>query len=156
MGNNRALYIEESVIGAVKRLLVGRVNELLGEIEDAAVPPVEFGAYRGGFGVAGACSPAIALASGERTEKERILRVEAYSLTVAFAVPEGPDCERRCYAYAGAVETALGEDPTLGGAVDRAELTGKKYVPPKYPGTGDGWEVILTLRVTVEGAVYAG
>jgi hypothetical protein len=96
MGDNRGLYIEESVVGAVKGLLVGRVNELLGEIEDA-VPPVEFGAYRGGSVVV----PAVTLASGERTEKERILRVEAYSLTVAFAVPEGPDSERRCYAYAG-------------------------------------------------------
>jgi hypothetical protein len=31
--------------------------------------------------------------------------------------------------------TALLENPTLGGIANRAELTGKKYVPPKHPGT---------------------
>jgi hypothetical protein len=49
------------------------------------------------------------------------------------------------------VATALGENPTLGVTVDRAELTGKKYVPPKQSGTGGDWKVILTLRITVEG-----
>jgi hypothetical protein len=130
------------VVNGLKSLLVGRVNELLGEIEDV-VPPVEFGAYRGGSVVV----PAVTLASGERTEKERILRADAYSLSIGFAVPEGPDSERRCYAYAGAVKTALLEDPTLGGAADRAELTGKKYVPPHCPGTGEGWAVVLMVRV---------
>ncbi|MDR0582920.1 MAG: hypothetical protein LBG57_01020 [Treponema sp.] len=47
--------------------------------------------------------------------------------------------------------TALGENPTLGGIADRAELTGKKYVPPKQSGTGGDWTVILTLRIVVEG-----
>jgi hypothetical protein len=35
--------------------------------------------------------------------------------------------------------------------VDRGVITGKKYVPPKKPYCGDGWELILTLRLTVEG-----
>ncbi|MDR0557919.1 MAG: hypothetical protein LBG43_08670 [Treponema sp.] len=46
---------------------------------------------------------------------------------------------------------ALGENPTLGGIVDRAVLAGKKYVPPKQSGTGGDWMVILTLRIVVEG-----
>jgi hypothetical protein len=146
MGDNRGLYIEESIIGGVKRLLSGRVNELLGEAE-FPVPPVEFGRYRGGD----VAVPVIGLSGGERTEKERIVRAEAYGLTIAFVVPEMPEGERRCYAYAAAVATALGEDTTLGGVVDRAELTGKRYSPPKQPGAGGEWGLALTLRITIEG-----
>jgi hypothetical protein len=145
MGDNRGLYIEESIIGEVKRLLVGRVNELLGEAE-FAVPPIELGRYRGGD----VAVPVIGLSAGERTEKERIVRAEAYGLTIAFVVPEMPEGERRCYAYAAAVATALGEDVTLGGVVDRAELTGKRYGPPKQPGAGGSWELVLSLRITIE------
>jgi hypothetical protein len=127
-------------------LLAGRVNELLGETE-YPIPPIEFGNYRGGSAVA----PAIALSTCERTEKERIVRLDAYTLTVTFTVPEWPEGERNCYAYAASVATALGENPTLGGAASRAVLTGKKYVPPRQRGTGGEWELVLTLRVTVEG-----
>jgi hypothetical protein len=94
--------------------------------------------------------PTIVLSTGERTEKERIIRVEVYNLTITFTVPEWPSGERNCYAYASSVATALGEDPTLGGVVDRAELTGKKYAPPKQSGTGGEWEVVLSLRITIE------
>jgi hypothetical protein len=148
---DKSLSMEEILLNSVKKLLSGRVNELLGETE-YPIPPVEFGSYRGGSVV----SPAIALSACERSEKERIIRLDAYALTITFAVPEHPAGERNCYAYAGAVATALREDPTLGGAVDRAVLAGKKYAPPKHPGTGEGWEVILTLRVTVEGITNAG
>jgi hypothetical protein len=144
MGDNRALYIEESIIGAVKGLLVGRVNELLGEAE-FAVPLIELGGYRGAEVVV----PAVGLSACERSEKERILRAEAYSLTIAFAAPEIAEGERHCYAYAASAAAALGEDPTLGGVVDRAELTGKKYAPPKQNGAGGEWGVVLTLRITV-------
>jgi hypothetical protein len=144
---DKGLFIEETLLNSVKKLLSGRVNELLGEGEDA-IPPIEFGTYRG----ASAVVPVVALSTGERSEKERIIRVEAYSLTITLSIPEGPDSERNGYAYAGAVAAAVGEDPTLGGVVDRTVLTGKKYVPPKHPGTGEGWEVILTLRIIVEGA----
>jgi hypothetical protein len=146
MGDNRGLYIEESIVGGVKRLLSGRVNELLGEVE-FPVPPVGFGRYRG----RDVAVPVIGLSGGERTEKERIVRAEAYGLTIAFVVPELPEGERRCYAYAAAVATALGEDVTLGGVVDRAELMGKRYSPPKQPGTGGEWGLNLTLRITIEG-----
>jgi hypothetical protein len=146
MGNNRGLYIEESMVGEVKRLLSGRVNELL-EAAEFPVPLVEFGRYRGGD----VAVPVIELSGGERTEKERIVRAEAYGLTIAFVVPEMPEGERRCYAYAAAVATALGEDTTLGGVVDRAELTGKRYSPPKQPGIGGEWGLNLTLRITKEG-----
>ncbi|GHV14607.1 hypothetical protein FACS189491_11120 [Spirochaetia bacterium] len=139
------LYKEEKIIDAVKFLLAGRVNEILGAAE-YPLPPIEFGGYEGRSVVV----PVIALSTCERTEKERIIRLDAYSLTIAFALSENPDGESRCYAYAAAVDRALGEYPALGGAVSRAVLAGKKYVQPKKPHCGDGWEVILTFRVTAE------
>jgi len=141
-----SLYIEENIIHSVKKLLTGRVNELLGEQEER-IPPVEFGALAG----ASAVIPEILLASCERTEKERIIRRDVYTLTVSFAVPERNEGEHCCYAYAAAVATALGEDPTLGGIADRALLVGKKYIPPKAPNCGGDWEIVLTIRVSTEG-----
>jgi hypothetical protein len=141
---DKALFIEEIIINSLKSLLKGRVNELLEEME-YPIPPVEFGSFRGGSVVV----PVIALSTCERSEKERIVRLDAYTLTVTFTVPEWPDGERNCYAYAASAAAALQEDPTLGGTASRAELTGKKYTPPKQSGTGGGWELILTLRITV-------
>jgi hypothetical protein len=157
---DKVLFIEEKIISAVKNLLSGRVNELLGEME-CSLPPIEFGNYSGGSVAAGVCSPAIGLSACERSEKERLVRLDAYTLTISFAAPEGPSdqrsvAERNCYAYAATTAAALQEDPALGGVVGRAELTGKRYVPPKHPGTGEGWEVILALRITVEGGGNAG
>jgi hypothetical protein len=144
---DKELFIEEKLLNSVKKMLSGRVNELLGETE-YPIPPVEFGSYRGGsFTV-----PVVALSTCEQTEKERIVRVDAYTLAVSFTVPEHPEGERNCYAYAAAVDRALGENPTLGGAASRAVLTGKKYDPPKQSGTGGEWEVELKIRVLVEEA----
>jgi hypothetical protein len=148
---DKSLFIEENIINSVKSLLSGRVNELLGETE-YPIPPIEFGDYRGGSAVV----PVIGLSTCERSEKERVIRLDAYTLTITFTVPEHPAGERNCYAYASSVATALQENPTLGGVADRAVLAGKKYVPPKQSGTGGDWEVILTLRVTVEGMTNAG
>jgi hypothetical protein len=146
---DKSLFIEEIIINSLKSLLSGRVNELLGETE-YPIPPVEFGNYRGGSAVVGACSPVVALSTCERSEKERIVRLDAYTLTIAFTAPEWPGGERNCYAYASSVAAALRENPTLGGAVDRAVLTGKKYVPPKQSGTGGDWEVELKIHILVE------
>jgi hypothetical protein len=142
-----SLFIEEIIIHSIKKLLSGRVNELLVETE-YPIPLVEFGNYRGGSAV----SPVITIFTCERSEKERIIRLDAYTLTIAFTVPEHPDGERNCYVYAAAIGRALSEDPALGGAASRAVLTGKKYAPPKCAGTGAEWGVILTVQVVVEGA----
>jgi hypothetical protein len=128
---DKSLFIEEKILNSVKEFLSGRVNELLGETE-YLIPPIEFGKYRGGSAVI----PVITLSTCERLEKERIIRLDAYTLTVTFTVPEHPDGERNCYAYAAAIGRALSEDPALGGAADREVLTGKKYTPPKQSGTG--------------------
>jgi hypothetical protein len=148
---DKGLFIEEILINSLKSLLTGRVNELLEETE-YPIPPIEFGNYRGGSTVV----PVIALSTCGRSEKERIVRLDAYTLTITFTVPEWPGGERNCYAYASSVDTALRENPTLSGAATWAELAGKKYVPPKQSGPGGDWEVILTLRLTVEGGGYAG
>jgi hypothetical protein len=60
------------------------------------------------------------------------------------------------YIYAWAVCRALEKNPTLGGAADRAFITAKKFIAPKKINCGQGWEVVLTLRVTVEGNINAG
>ena len=145
------IFIEQRIINAVRGLLTGRVNEILRD-EEFSTPVIEFGDYGCGYGV----SPVVALASCERTEKERVIRLGAYSLTITFSLPESFEAESQCYAYAGAVCMALKENPTLDGAVDRARVTGEKYTPPKKPHCGEGWQVIISLRVTVEEIKNAG
>jgi hypothetical protein len=144
-------FIEQQIIDAVWGLLLGRGNELLGDL-DFSIPLIESGKCGAGASPAEtAIVPVVALASCERTEKERIILLDAYSLTVTFYVPETPECELYCYAYSSAVCRALAENPTLGGVADRVTVSGKKYVPPKKADCGQGWELVLTLRVTVEG-----
>ena len=138
-------FVEMRIIGAVKELLAGRVNELLRESE-FTIPVIEFGGYCGSSVV----KPEIILGFCERTEKERIIHVDAYTLTLSFSLPEMPESELCCYAYAGAVGKAVYDNPTLGGVVDRAVVVGKKFIPPKKPHCGDGWELVLTIRLTVE------
>jgi hypothetical protein len=145
MNANKDLFIEEAIIGAVKSLLAGRVNEKLNGY-NFYFPLLEFSNYSGN----NAITPVVALASCERTEKERIILLDAYTLTITFSMPENPESELYCYAYATAFDKALGEDVTLGGVADRVVITSKKYVPPKKPDCGQGWEVVITMRVTVE------
>ena len=137
--------IELRIIAAVKELLSGKVNELLGDM-DFFIPLVEFGNYKGGDVVV----PAIALSSCERSEKERLILVDAYSLTITFDVPETTDSEMFCYAYAAAVGKALEINPTLGGIADRTVISGIRYNQPKVANCGQDWLVVITLRVTVE------
>ena len=139
-------FVETRILEAVKKLLTGRVNELLGDTE-FHVPLIEFSDYEGGSAVV----PVIGFSGCEQSEKERIIRLEAYFLSITFELPESPESELLCYAYAGAVGRAVYDDPTLGGVVDRAVIMGKKYAPPKTPHCGEPWTVIIELRLTVEG-----
>jgi hypothetical protein len=114
--DNRGLYMEEIIINSLKSLLAGRVNELLGEAE-FLIPPVEFTRKpNGGYY---AITPELAISTCERSEKDRVVLLDAYKVTITFTVPEHSDRrsagERNGYAYAGAVDRALREDPTLGG-----------------------------------------
>jgi hypothetical protein len=143
---DKGLFIEEILLNSVKKLLSGPVNQLLAETE-YPIPPIEFGRSLSGGHV---LTPVLRLSSCEQTEKERIIRLDAYTLTITFTVPEHPEAERNAYAYAWAAARALQENPTLGGITDRAILIGKKYVPSKCAGTGADWETVLTLRIIVE------
>ena len=140
------VFIEQKIINAVRKLLTGKVNEKLNNW-NFFFPLIEFS----GYGGASAVVPVITLSSCEQSEKERIIRQDAYTLTITFSVPETADSELSCYAYANAFSIVLGEDVTLGGVVDRAVITTKKYVPPKKPNCGMEWELVISLRVTVEG-----
>jgi len=139
-------FIEQKIIEAIQELLAGKVNELLKKSQ-FPIPMIEISK----FGYASSIVPEIALTICEQTEKERIIRIDAFSLTITFNIPETPESELLCYAYAGVVGRAVHDNPTLGGIVNRAVITGKKYNPPKRPHCGEDWTLVLTLRVTVEG-----
>ncbi|MDR0472487.1 MAG: hypothetical protein LBH43_02280 [Treponema sp.] len=139
-------FIEQEIITAVQGLLTGRVNELLGTVQ-YAIPIVEIGNYCGSTAVV----PVLAIVSCERSEKERIIKLDVYSLTITFTLPEMPDSELHCFVYAWAVCKALEENSTLAGIVDRAVITGKKYIQPKKLNCSQEWELVLNLRITVEG-----
>ena len=144
-------FIEQRIIAAIRGLLTKRVNEILRD-EEFSAPVIELGGYQG----VGSVAPVIALSSCEKSEKERVIRLDAYSLTITFCLPETFETESHCYAYAGAVCMALKENPTLSGIANRAAITSEKYIPPKKPHCGENWQVIISLRLTVEGAIYAG
>jgi hypothetical protein len=141
-------FIEQRIIEAVKKLLSGRVCELI-EMWKCNVPLVEFGNYKSDTVV----TPDISLSGCEQTEKERIIQVDAYSVTITFSFADTPESEFNCYAYSAAVFKALYDDTTLGGVADRAVISGKKYQRPKTKNCGEGWGLILSLRITVEGYV---
>jgi len=143
--------IELQIITAVRELLSGKVNELLGDLQ-FYIPLVEFGNYTGPDVVV----PVVAISSCERTEKERIIRVDAYTVSITFTLPDMEESEFNCYAYSAVVCKALELNPTLGGIADRVAVSGKKFVEPKKHGCGEGWQLVITLRITVEGIIYAG
>ena len=138
-------FIEQQIIEAVKRLLDVRVNEIFSKWE-FFVPVIEFGK----IGSLYAVTPVVSLSGCERTDKERIIRQDAYSLTVSLTLQEHEDGELYCYAYSTAFQKALGEDITLGGIADSAVISGKKYIPPKKPLCGEGWGLVLSIRITVD------
>ena len=145
MSDNRALYTEETIIGAVKQLLTGKVNDVLKGLE-FQIPIIEFGIFRG----VNVIAPLVSLASCEQTEKERIVKQDTYTVTVTFPVLDTVESELFYYAYAAAFQKALCDDVTLGGVADRAVITNKKYVQPKKVNCGMDWELIISLRITVE------
>ena len=139
-------FIEQKIINAVKKLLTGKFNDILREF-DFQIPFVEFGIFRG----VNVIAPLVSLASCEQTEKERIVKQDTYTVTVTFPVLDTVESELFCYAYAAAFQKALCDDVTLGGVADRAVITNKKYVQPKKVNCGMDWELIISLRIIVEG-----
>ncbi|MDR0584490.1 MAG: hypothetical protein LBG57_09110 [Treponema sp.] len=124
-------FIEEEIEGALFRLLDEPVNYFLREMELKA-PPLDVCGKPGGEAI----YPDVFLSECERTEKERIIRIDAYSVSVTFPVPDSEEADVYCFACAAAFEKALDANPTLGGMANRAVLTGKKYTRPKSPAAG--------------------
>jgi hypothetical protein len=139
-------FIETRIISAVRKLLTERVNEILSDWE-YLIPVIEFSNVGANYVIA----PVVTLSTCERTEKERVIQQDAYSISINFTLQEHEDSELYCYAYSTAFNKALAEDVTLGGIADRAVITGKKYIAPKKPNCGEGWGLVLSLRITVEG-----
>jgi hypothetical protein len=144
-------FIEQRIIEAVRNLLTGRMNEIFRDWE-LLIPVIEFG----NIGAMYAVAPVVSLSSCERSEKERLIRQDAYSLSITFTLHEHEDGELYCYAYSTAFAKALSEDLTLGGIAERAIVTGKKYLVPKKPNCGEGWGLIISVRITTEGMNNAG
>ena len=138
-------FIETKILNAVRELLERRVNEIFSDWE-LLIPVVEFSKFQNKFVV----SPVVSLSGCERTEKERLIKIDAYTVSITFTLQEHEDGELYCYGFAYAFEKALKENVTLGDIAERALITGKKYIPPKKPHCGEGWGLMLTLRVTTE------
>jgi hypothetical protein len=130
--------IEEKIESAVWVLLLDGVNDFLGSIDDD-VPLVE--RNTGGF-TARSPRAVVEFAAAERTEKERIVRLDAYTVKVLFDAPES-----FCYRYAYALDKAIVADSTLGGLAERVLFEKRTY--KKTP--NGGCEAVFTLRITVEG-----
>jgi hypothetical protein len=142
--NDMKDLIEIRIINAVRNLFDGRVNELL-RGKNYTIPLIEFGNYLG----VNVVNPVINLSTCERTEKERVIRQDAYSITVSISFPDTPESELYCYVYSGIIGNALYENPTLDGVVDRAVITGKKYNFSKKHNINDDNTLVVTLRLTV-------
>ena len=131
--------IEEKIEGAVWVLLLDGVNDFLGSIDDD-VPLVE--RNTGGFAARRSPRAVVEFAAAERTEKERIVRLDAYTVKVLFDAPES-----FCYRYAYALDKAVEANSTLGGLAERVLFEKRTY--KKTP--NGGFEAVFTLRITVEG-----
>ena len=139
-------FIEQQIIEAVRKMLTCDVNDNLKDLE-FVIPVIELGNYSGSDVI----SPVISLSVSEQTEKERIIRQEVYSVFITFNLPKTVESEYHCYAYAGAISKVVNDNPTLSSVVNRTVVTGKKYNFPKMKNYGDGYSLIITLRITVEG-----
>jgi hypothetical protein len=122
----------------------------LAELEMKA-PLVEFGAKLApGYLGRESVTPFLKLETEEKSEKDRVIRLDVYVLTVTFYSPER-EGELLSYAFGAAIEKALEDDPALGGAVDRAVLMSKSYKEAAHRGSGEDWEAVFKIRVSVEG-----
>jgi len=142
-------FIEIKILEKVRELLNERVNEALNDWQNI-VPLFELSEFKGRCAVV----PKINLAFCERTEKERIVFLDAYSLSISFNLQDTEESELYCYAYSNAVKKVIRENPTLGGVADRVLFTGEKITPPKVAHCGMDWEVVISLRITIEETNY--
>ena len=140
--------VEIRIWNAVRSLLLRDVNALLAECPEN-IPPIEYGEYEG----VDIVRPEIIITSCESGEKERILRIDTYTATVAITAPPVPESQLLISTYAACITVGIEENRTLGGIAQRAAVSGKKYLPPDTANR-TGWGVAVTLRITIEGAAH--
>jgi hypothetical protein len=133
---------EEMLLEMTAELLGGAVNFYLNEL-DEAVPQFEIDVRHklGGYGVV----PDIDISECELSDKERVIKLQAYTLKISFCV-KGSENKRLLYVYAYAIEQAINDDVTFGGVADRVMLTHKKFNQVN----ADTWEIVLSVRATIE------
>ncbi|GHU40836.1 hypothetical protein FACS1894190_08210 [Spirochaetia bacterium] len=135
--------IEEQLIEMINEILTSTVNFYLSEMEEF-VPLVELSSS-GKLGSYGVC-PQIELSEAARTDKDRIVRTDAYTMTITF-VMNSQNNKRDVYCYAAALESAINDDPTFGGVADRVAFVNRKY---KGMAESSGeCQAVFTLRVTI-------
>jgi hypothetical protein len=137
--------IEFDILHAIQNLLTGAVNRFLEE-QEYDTPLIELGG-----GAPDRVVPEIRIVGGERSEKDRVIRLDVFSVTITLRVPE-ENGERSCYTYAAGIDRAISRDPTLGGVIDQAAMIKRSYQGPKVQHIGEGWEAVFTLWLTIEGA----
>lgn len=138
--------IEIRIIEEVRNILKGRVNEIINDWAEN-LPVIEFGNYQGDKVII----PIITLADCEQTEKDRIIKLDVYNLTIDIFLPEMQEGEYFCYIYNAAIALAFCQNPTLNGIANMVTPVKKKYNPPKINNCGEGWSITLNYQVKVEG-----
>jgi hypothetical protein len=133
---------EEMLLEMTAALLGGAVNFYLNEL-DETLPQFEIDVRHklGGYGVV----PVIDISECELSDKERVIKLQAYTLKISFSV-KGSENKRLLYVYAYAIEQAINDDVTFGGVADRVALVHKKYSQK----TADLWEIVISVRAVVE------
>ena len=136
--------IELKIIEALRKLLTGRVMEIL----------LDFPQYtqffdKGYFHDLQSISPTITVRICKRTEKERIIRLRTYIVNIFFELPDTPDSEFFSYLYSNSVFRALHENLTLDGSVFFAGGKSVDFKQPEKPGCGESWKIVITLNVSV-------
>ena len=143
IGGNMKKFVEKEIINAIRKLLTCQVNEVLGAME-WNIPLFEISEYRGSIVVV----PMILLKKCERTEKERIIKLDTYSVQIKFNVLDFPESENNCYAYSYAISKIIDENPTLNEIVTKAEITSKEIIHPKVK--SDYWEIVVYIKIVNE------
>jgi hypothetical protein len=142
-------FIEQLIIAAIRLLLIEQVNKILNTLQ-FSIPQIEFSEHCGNSTIV----PLFELTTCERTDKERILQIDTYSLIIRIVIPDAQETELHCYAYAAAIDKAIKKNPKLDGVANRVTISNKKYYPPKQRNCGGNWETVITLRITVEETAY--
>ena len=147
---NRVMFIEEAMIEAVKGLLLVGVNELLGTL-DEPVSMVNFNKNSPND----VLMPIISASPCEQTKKERLAHLEEYNVHITIPIRDSRDGFFYSWTYFCVLSKVFTDNRTLGGIVVCTEITERRIRPPVKKYNRDKWEVIYTLRATVDRTVYA-